>query len=132
MAGGDPKARRALPRGRRAWRGGRPDRAARGGGLLRPEPDCVVSNTVEENDYALAQIQQVLKGDLTGVGLKPSLVLQIEPDHLACRWVGAAVGDVHGSVGTDRHRCRVGQPGHHHFLRAGGVPPTHPTLMVTL
>lgn len=27
--------------------------------------DCVVSNTVEENDYALAQIQQVLKGDVT-------------------------------------------------------------------
>ena len=28
--------------------------------------DCVVSNTVEENDHALRQIQQVLKGDITG------------------------------------------------------------------
>ena len=27
--------------------------------------DCVVSNTVEENDHALRQIQQVLKGDIT-------------------------------------------------------------------
>ncbi|MBA2302930.1 MAG: isochorismatase family protein [Acidobacteria bacterium] len=27
--------------------------------------DCVVSNTVEENEYALKQIQQVLKGDIT-------------------------------------------------------------------
>ena len=27
--------------------------------------DCVVSNTVEENDHALRQIQQVLKGDVT-------------------------------------------------------------------
>jgi nicotinamidase-related amidase len=27
--------------------------------------DCAVSNTVEENDYALQQIQRVLKGDIT-------------------------------------------------------------------
>jgi nicotinamidase-related amidase len=27
--------------------------------------DCVVSNTVDENDHALRQIQQVLKGDIT-------------------------------------------------------------------
>jgi nicotinamidase-related amidase len=27
--------------------------------------DCVVSNTVEENDYALRQIQQVLRADIT-------------------------------------------------------------------
>ena len=27
--------------------------------------DCVVSNTVEENDHALQQIKQVLKGDIT-------------------------------------------------------------------
>jgi nicotinamidase-related amidase len=27
--------------------------------------DCVVSNTVEENDHALRQIEQVLKGDIT-------------------------------------------------------------------
>jgi nicotinamidase-related amidase len=28
-------------------------------------PDCVISNTAEENDYALQQIERVLKGDLT-------------------------------------------------------------------
>ena len=27
--------------------------------------DCVVSNTVEENDHALQQIRQVLKGDIS-------------------------------------------------------------------
>ena len=27
--------------------------------------DCTVSNTPEENDYALKQIQKVLKGDIT-------------------------------------------------------------------
>jgi len=27
--------------------------------------DCVVSNAVEENDYAMAQIGQVLKGDVS-------------------------------------------------------------------
>jgi nicotinamidase-related amidase len=27
--------------------------------------DCTVSNTAEENEYALQQIQRVLKGDIT-------------------------------------------------------------------
>jgi nicotinamidase-related amidase len=35
--------------------------------------DCVVSNTVEENDHALQQIQRVLKGDVT-----PSTELDLE------------------------------------------------------
>jgi len=32
--------------------------------LFAPE-DCIVSNTPEENAYALGQIQTVLKGDVT-------------------------------------------------------------------
>jgi nicotinamidase-related amidase len=37
--------------------------------------DCIVSNTVEENDHALRQIQSVLKGDIT-----PSPLLRFATD----------------------------------------------------
>jgi nicotinamidase-related amidase len=40
--------------------------------LIAP-PDCIASNTAEENDHALAQMQKVLKADIT-----PSVELDLE------------------------------------------------------
>ena len=42
--------------------------------------DCVVSNTVEENDHALQQIRQVLKGDITPSTGLDLAALQAERD----------------------------------------------------